>query len=150
MPQRIQAAKLVTALESYRIAEQRLFRSESAAGLPRTERDALALVLAAEGTDEPMTPGVLATRLGFTTPAVSNLLHRMEDAGLIAISAHPADRRRKIIATTADGQAACDAPTTVPPVRDYLMNVPDDQAEAVRAFLEGLSTVISSQSVSKV
>jgi DNA-binding MarR family transcriptional regulator len=145
MPQRIQAARLHASLESYRITEQRLDRTAAASPLPRTERDALALILAAEATEQPMTPGTLAATLGFTTPAVSNLLHRLQDAGLVLCEADPSDRRRKTVHTTPEGRDACETTTTVPPVQEFLMQVPPEQAEVISAFLDELSTVIASQ-----
>ena len=145
MPQRLQAARLHASLESYRITEQRLDRTGASSPLPRTERDALALIVAAEKTEHPMTPGSLAATLGFTTPAVSNLLHRLQDAGLVVCEADPADRRRKTVHTTEEGRVACDTTTTVPPVQEFLMQVPPEQAQVVAAFLDELSTVIASQ-----
>jgi len=145
MPQKIQAARLHAALEAWRITEQRLDRRSSAGTLPRTERDALALVLAAEQTDEPMTPSTLATTLGFSTPAVSNLLHRLQDADLISCTPDPSDGRRKIVTTTEAGRDACDTVTSAPHVRKFLMGVPVEQAEAVSAFLDELSSVIAAQ-----
>ncbi|NIJ04597.1 MarR family winged helix-turn-helix transcriptional regulator [Frigoribacterium faeni] len=146
MPQKIQAARLHASLEAWRITEQRLDRTVSSAGaLPRTERDALALVLAAEQTDEPMTPSGLATTLGFSSPAVSNLLHRLQDAGLVVCTPDPSDGRRKIVTTTEAGRDACDTVTSAPHVRRFLMDVPADQAAAVSAFLDGLSSVIAQQ-----
>jgi DNA-binding MarR family transcriptional regulator len=148
MPQKIQAARLHAALEAWRITEQRLDRRGSSTGaLPRTERDALALVLAAEQTDEPMTPSTLAATLGFSTPAVSNLLHRLQDAGLATCTPDPTDGRRKIVTTTESGRDACDTVTSAPHVRKFLMDVPAEQAEAVSAFLDELSAVIAGQQI---
>ena len=146
MPQKIQAARLHASLEAWRITEQRLDRRVSSSGaLPRTERDALALVMAAEQTDEPMTPSMLAATLGFSTPAVSNLLHRLTDAGLAVCSPDPADGRRKIVTTPEAGRDASDSVTNAPHVRKFLMDVPADQAEAVSSVLDGLSSVIAQQ-----
>ena len=145
MPQRLQAARLHASLESYRITEQRLDRTGASSPLPRTERDALALIVAAEKTEHPMTPGSLAATLGFTTPAVSNLLHRLQDAELITCTPDPADGRRKIVTTTETGRDACDTVTSAPHVRKFLMQVPPEQAQVVAAFLDELSTVIASQ-----
>ena len=145
MPQMIQAARLHASLETYRISEQRLDRTSGGVGLPRTERDALALILAAEATAEPMTPSALASTLGFTTPAVSNLLHRLQDAGLVVCTPDESDRRRKTVRTTDSGRQACVTTTTVPSVREFLMSVPADQAAVVSAFLDDLATVLASQ-----
>ena len=47
--------------------------------------------------------------------------------------------------TTETGRDACDTVTSAPHVRKFLMGVPVEQAEAVSAFLDELSSVIAAQ-----
>ncbi|MGV9314572.1 MarR family winged helix-turn-helix transcriptional regulator [Streptomyces sp. NPDC003691] len=62
----------------------------AAHGLHATDMSALAAVLDAE---EPVTPGMLRTRLGLTSGAVTACLDRLERAGHIRRTRDAADRR---------------------------------------------------------
>lgn len=53
----------------------------------------------------PLTSGALATKLGVTLPTVTSVADRLVGRGLIERRDDPDDRRRVILALTAEGQA---------------------------------------------
>jgi DNA-binding MarR family transcriptional regulator len=57
-------------------------------------------------TDGPLTPRELAARMDLTSGTVTALLDRLEQAGLLARSNNPKDRRSLLISTTAAGEHA--------------------------------------------
>ena len=57
------------------------------------------------GGDTPRSPGDLASTLMVTTGAMTNVLDRLEQAGLTRRVRNPADRRSVIVEATADGVA---------------------------------------------
>ena len=57
------------------------------------------------GGDTPRSPGDLASTLMVTTGAMTNVLDRLEEAGLTRRVRNPADRRGVIVEATADGVA---------------------------------------------
>ena len=59
------------------------------------------------GGDTPRSPGDLASTLMVTTGAMTNVLDRLEEAGLTRRVRNPADRRSVIVEATDDGIALC-------------------------------------------
>ena len=57
------------------------------------------------GGETPRSPSVLASTLMVTTGAMTNVLDRLEEAGLIRRVRNPADRRGAIVEATDDGVA---------------------------------------------
>src|SRR4051812_8908618 len=53
----------------------------------------------------PLTPSELAARERIQRPTATRVLARLEEAGLIARAADPADRRSSLVAVTAAGEA---------------------------------------------
>jgi DNA-binding MarR family transcriptional regulator len=53
----------------------------------------------------PLTPSELAARERIQRPTATRVLARLEEAGLIARTADPADRRSSLVSTTAAGSA---------------------------------------------
>jgi DNA-binding MarR family transcriptional regulator len=120
-----------------RLATQRLERALpdglSAAGLAVLSQLAL-------GGEAP-TPQRLASALRLSKPAMSHTLQRLDGAGLVAIAADAADRRRKRVALTPAGAAALRAAAArVRPRLDEVRAAFDAaQFEAALPFLERLS-----------
>ncbi|MGQ0482886.1 MAG: MarR family winged helix-turn-helix transcriptional regulator [Pseudonocardia sp.] len=52
----------------------------------------------------PRTPSEIADRLRITTASVTELIDRLERAGLVSRGRHPSDRRKLLITLTADGR----------------------------------------------
>lgn len=78
-----------------------LFRAAaSRLGMPATDLQAVDL-LASNGA---ATPGQLADLIGLTSGAVTGMLRRLEDAGLVRRDADPRDARRVIISLDRDSQ----------------------------------------------
>lgn len=95
LSEREQAAAIVDALRSYVMETDRYISERGgAAGLHRTDLDALTHVLAAAHAGETMTPGALSQLLGLSPPATSALLARLEQVGHVRRAHSATDRRR--------------------------------------------------------
>lgn len=71
-------------------------------GLSVTELEALYAIK----QKQPITAGDIARTVGLTTGAVTGLLDRLQDAGLVCRANDPADRRRVLVAIVADAKVA--------------------------------------------
>ena len=71
-----------------------------------TAKQALAVL---DGADTPLEPSVIAERLIITTGSMTSMLNTLESRGLIRRMPHPDDRRKLLIAITANGRAIVDA-----------------------------------------
>jgi len=90
-----QAAAIVDALREYVMETDRYISERGgAAGLHRTDLDALTHVLAAADSGETMTPGALSGLLRLSPPATSALLARLEQVGHVRRAYSATDRRR--------------------------------------------------------
>jgi DNA-binding MarR family transcriptional regulator len=67
-----------------------------------TSFNALAVVA---GADEPLSPSVVAQRMAVTRPTITGVLHTLERHGWVALTAHPLDRRMRLVAPTQAGRA---------------------------------------------
>ncbi|ALE73126.1 MULTISPECIES: MarR family transcriptional regulator [unclassified Pseudonocardia] len=63
-------------------------------GLHPTDLHALLAVMRADAAGEPLTPGLLGSRLGLSTGATTALVDRLERAGHVRRTRESADRRR--------------------------------------------------------
>jgi DNA-binding MarR family transcriptional regulator len=61
-----------------------------------TDRAALRYISAAPA-DRPVTPGALASHLGVSTAAVTSVIRRLADRGMVVVAPHPDDARSKIV-----------------------------------------------------
>src|SRR3954453_3589822 len=77
----------------------RRMRQEASGDLSPTMSAALATI----DCHGPLTPSELAARERIQRPTATRVLARLEEAGLIARTADPADRRSSLVATTAAG-----------------------------------------------
>src|SRR4051812_49704523 len=77
----------------------RRMRQEASGDLSPTQSAALATI----DCHGPLTPSELATRERIQRPTATRVLARLEEAGLIARTADPADRRSSLLAVTHDG-----------------------------------------------
>jgi DNA-binding MarR family transcriptional regulator len=79
----------------------RRMRQAASGDLSPTQGAALATI----DCHGPLTPSELATRERIQRPTATRVLARLEEAGLVARTADPSDRRSSLVATTADGKA---------------------------------------------
>src|SRR4051794_24684896 len=79
----------------------RRMRQEASGDLSPTQGAALATI----DCHGPLTPSELAARERIQRPTATRVLSRLEEAGLVARTADPADRRSSLIASTASGHA---------------------------------------------
>ncbi|MBN9101052.1 MAG: MarR family transcriptional regulator [Pseudonocardia sp.] len=93
---------LAAALRHVVLASERwrLRVARTSLGVGATEMMAVA-TLGAEGSQ---TPSQLAARLQITTPSVSELIDRLERAGLAGRTPHPHDRRKTVVGLSQDGR----------------------------------------------
>ena len=57
---------------------------------------------------EPVTPGLIAQRLGITAGAVTQLVDRLREAGLVEQAPHPQDARSRVIRLSSIARAEVD------------------------------------------
>lgn len=57
---------------------------------------------------EPVTPGLIAQRLGITAGAVTQLVDRLREAGLVEQTPHPHDARSRVIRLSSTARAEVD------------------------------------------
>lgn len=106
VPSTDDAGRLVDAFAALRAANAgALVRVAAASGATPTEFRALYFVAAGAAT----TPGELGRQLGLTTGATTNLLDRIEAAGLVRRTPNPADRRSVLLEATEEGLGAASA-----------------------------------------
>ena len=92
---REQAEAIVEALRTYVMETDRYVAERGgAAGLHRTDLDALTHVLAASESGSTITPGALSDLLRLSPPATSALLARLEQVGHVRRAHSTTDRRR--------------------------------------------------------
>lgn len=93
----------------------------------------------------PLTPKVLADRLGITSASITAMLDRLQRAGYLVRTPHPTDRRSVLISATESGLAAVEwffagfeeavaeaSSTAGPGRRRYLAAFVSDTARALR------------------
>jgi DNA-binding MarR family transcriptional regulator len=88
-----------------------------------------------------LTPGELGHRLGLTSGGVTALAGRLIEAGHVARSPHPSDRRMRVLTATAQGErhvAECLDPVLAP-VERSLRWLSDDDREVLERFLDLLA-----------
>jgi DNA-binding MarR family transcriptional regulator len=109
------------------------------AGLPLS--DARALQLLDEARGEPISPGVLAKRLDLSPPAVTALVDRLVEAGLVERGRDPADRRRVQILLTARARAlgARHLRKLAAVIDEEAAAVPAAHRAAVNTYLDGVT-----------
>jgi DNA-binding MarR family transcriptional regulator len=91
--------RLGEAVERYQAAVDD-FDRELARLLGVNETDLRCLEILIREAAEPVTPRLLADRLGLTTGSVTAMLDRLERIGYLTRSAHPTDKRRLIVRAT--------------------------------------------------
>lgn len=97
---------------------------------------------------EGMEPAALADYLGIPRQTMTSTLDGLEAKGVIERSAHPTDRRRKLIKLTPEGRSAADA--LVEEMHKWVMGAmssvpPEDGARALalaRLFCQQLETTL--------
>lgn len=125
---------LVLAVEGYRI---RLARETL--GVGATEMIALGTVL----VEGPRTPSQLARKLGITTASATELLDRLEGAGLVKRGPHPTDRRKLLISLTPRAeQAVADIYRQLDGVLSAATDLDSAARVAVTAFLRDAATAL--------
>lgn len=93
----VMASRLDRDVDELLRVEARLARRLMAGRQPNeTDRSALRFIAAAP-IDAPVTPSDLAAHLGVSTAAITSVIRRLSDRAQIVVTAHPDDRRSKVI-----------------------------------------------------
>jgi DNA-binding MarR family transcriptional regulator len=90
---------------------------------------------------EPLGPVELSRRLGVTSAAATQAVHRLQAAGHVVRAPHPADRRRKVLSVTPSG--AAHVFSELGPLLALSARAFEDMSEEERAtvqrFLDGIA-----------
>ena len=102
-------SELARGVDELRRVDAQLTRRLVAQRQPNeTDRAALRYISAAPA-DRPVTPGALASHLGVSTAAVTSVIRRLADRGMVVVAPHPDDARSKIVRpSTREMQAPLD------------------------------------------
>ncbi|WP_326836884.1 MarR family transcriptional regulator [Amycolatopsis rhabdoformis] len=114
-------------------------------GLHRTDLNALAVIMDADRTHEPMTPGRLSTALHLSPPATSALIDRLEQAGHLRRTRSATDRRQVDLRIT-DSALAVGAALFGPlaeHVRAAIERYTEPQQALIARFLEDVSAAVT-------
>ena len=107
-------------------------------GLSVHDVEAMEHVMLAE---EAVGPGELSRRLGVTSAAATQSVHRLQAAGHVARTPHPTDRRRQILEVTPSG--AAHVFSELGPLLALSARASDglssDERDAVERFLAGIA-----------
>jgi DNA-binding MarR family transcriptional regulator len=99
--QTISSTELAHRLRPVLVRLSRRMRQQAGAELSPTQGAALGTI----DCHGPLTPSELALRERIQRPTATRVLARLEEAGLVARTADPADRRSSLVTTTPSGQA---------------------------------------------
>jgi DNA-binding MarR family transcriptional regulator len=135
----VEVARAVRRLDMA-LAEMHL---ELAGLLDMTAADLLAV--AHLGMDGELGPTELASRLHLHTGAVTALLDRLAERGMVEREPHPSDRRKLLVNLTQHGRD--DAMRHLSPMVDEVIalvkTLPDDDRQTVGRFLDALAEVVA-------
>lgn len=131
------AAGVANALERLRLAEAKLARRRQAvSGLTDTDRTAMRYILEAVDAGREVTPSRLAKRMHMSPASATALVDRLTGAGLVLVTPHPTDRRKKLV-VPADRSLD---PDHIDPltrrIRLLAATLPAAEAAIIAAFLE--------------
>jgi DNA-binding MarR family transcriptional regulator len=98
---------IIDALRRYGTGSTRLTQTFAAQhGLQQSDLQALVAIMAAEGADEPLTPGRLQKHLGLSSAGTTYVIDRLEKAGYVQRTQdHPRNRRMVQLRYTEQGMA---------------------------------------------
>ncbi|SDQ07611.1 MarR family winged helix-turn-helix transcriptional regulator [Quadrisphaera sp. DSM 44207] len=134
-----QRARVLQLLRSYTDTHVELTRHLARTlGVHVSDAVAVAEVLWAESTAEPLTPARLSERTGLTSGATATLLNRLETSGLVVRSREDADRRVVRVRLTPRARARTEEFFT--PTGEQLDRVLDGYGDAVLEQVEHLLT----------
>jgi DNA-binding MarR family transcriptional regulator len=132
-------ARVLQLLRSYTDAHVELTRHLARTlGVHANDAVAIAEILWAEHTDNPLSPARLAGRIGLTSGATANLLNRLETAGLVVRSREDSDRR--VIRLRLTPQARARTEEFFVPTGAHVDRVLDDYDDATLEQMELLLT----------
>jgi DNA-binding MarR family transcriptional regulator len=98
--QTISTTDLAHRLRPVLVRLSRRMRQEAGAGLSPTQSAALGTI----DCHGPLTPSELAVRERIQRPSATRVLAHLEEAGLVARAADPADRRSSLVSVTDSGR----------------------------------------------
>ncbi|MEJ2889445.1 MarR family winged helix-turn-helix transcriptional regulator [Actinomycetospora aeridis] len=130
-------ARVLQLLHDYADAHVEATRHLAAAlGVHATDAVAAAEILWAENSGTPLTPARLGERIGLTSGATTNLLHRLDAAGLVVRGRSDHDRRAVTLRLSDDARTRTIAFFT--PTGDQVDHVLDRYDDATLERVEAL------------
>ncbi|MCD1144916.1 MarR family transcriptional regulator [Kocuria sp. LUK] len=139
------AVEVLEALRRYRTAEQAVRRrTRESMGMGEKDVQALRHLMEADRAGEPLTPRMLATKLGISSASTTALLDRLARSGHVARRPHPTDRRSLVIVAT--HEADCEIRATLGRMHERMhaaaARLSPEQAATVVAFLHEMSAAV--------
>jgi DNA-binding MarR family transcriptional regulator len=135
------------ALELLRLSEARLSRRrQTDCGPSENARSAMRFILErADQGGEGVTPSEIASHLGVSGASVTGMLDRLQAGGMIAFSAHPRDRRSKLVIPFDRSADADDVDPVTAKIREYAQTLSPAAAEQIAEFLDQVRAVVEEQ-----
>ncbi|MCJ8504844.1 MarR family transcriptional regulator [Kocuria flava] len=139
------AVEVLEALRGYRTAEQAVRRrTRESMGMGEKDVQALRHLMEADRAGEPLTPRMLATKLGISSASTTALLDRLARSGHVERRPHPTDRRSLVIVAT--HEADCEIRATLGQMHERMhaaaARLGPEQAATVVAFLHEMSAAV--------
>lgn len=135
-------SELARGVDELRRVDAQLTRRLVAQRQPNeTDRAALRYISAAPA-EQPVTPGALAAHLGVSTAAVTSVIRRLADRGMIVVAPHPDDARSKIVRPSSL-DASSPADDISRRIERLESEFSPDQVEVIARFLRRLTEELS-------
>ena len=133
-------------VELLRLSEARLSRRrQTDCGPSENARAAMRYILERADGGEGVTPSEIAAHLGVSGASVTGMLDRLHAGGMIAFSAHPRDRRSKLVLPFDRSTDADDLDPVTAKIREFATELSPEAAEQVAAFLERVREAVDAE-----
>jgi DNA-binding MarR family transcriptional regulator len=130
-------------LEQLRLAEAKLSRQRQAeSSLNDTDRAAMRYILENDVTEVDVTPGTIATQLHLTAPAATAVVDRLVAGGLVTVTPHPSDRRKKLVVPFDRNIDPDHIDPLTTRLRAVAEELPADEATIVARFLQSVLDIV--------
>lgn len=133
-------------VELLRLSEARLARRrQTDCGPSENARAAMRFILERADVGEGVTPSEIATRLGVSGASVTGMLDRLHAGGMIAFTAHPRDRRSKLVVPFDRSTDADDIDPVTAKIRTFATELSPEAAEQIAVFLEKVRKAVDDE-----
>lgn len=130
-------------LEHLRLADAKLVRQrEQQTGMTETDRAAMRYLVERVDTEE-VTPGKIARALHLSPASGTALIDRLVARGLVAVAAHPHDRRKKLVRPVDGENDLADIDPLTLRLRTIAAELTAGDARIVATFLEDVLATVT-------